>query len=109
MNDDKDIDARISELVRSVGGTVPAEVETHLRRRAAAFAPRPASRTLRLLWPLAPVGAALALASLILIIPSGGGTRGESPTEIITRFEIPDKAISIVFIQKPGFKLIQED
>ncbi len=109
MKDEQNIDARISALVQSVTAEVPAEVEARLRRRAAALSPRPASRTWLRLWPLAPAGVALALASLVLLVPSGRGKGGISPAEIITRFEIPDKAITIVFIQKPDFKLIQED
>ncbi len=109
MKNDQAIDARISALVQSVTEEVPPEVEADLRRRVAAPAPSPASRTWLPLWPLAPAGAALALAALVLLVPSGRGKGGMSPAEILTRFEIPDKAITIVFIQKADFQLIQED
>lgn len=105
MENDDRFDDRIRTLVRSVVMPVPPTVEKTLLEAAAAQAsapgPRPGFRPLLAFSALAGI-AALALA-LWVFIPA---LRPEPPrqiAEIRTEFVLPDKNITIIFVQKPDF------
>src|SRR5512135_913275 len=105
MENDDRFDDRIKSLVRSVGRPVPPAVEKKLMAAAAAQeaapGPRPSSRPLLAISALAGT-AALALA-LWVAIPALRPERPRQIAEIRTEFVLPDKNITIIFVQKPDF------
>ncbi len=102
---DDRFDDRIKALVRSAGGPVPQDVEKRLMAAAAVQAAAPgrrlSSRPLLAISALAGT-AALALA-LWVIIPPARPERPRQIAEIRTEFVLPDKNITIIFVQKPDF------
>jgi hypothetical protein len=112
MAERKELDERISDLVRSVRKDVPAGLEEKIRD-AVAKGPRQDVRPARYgrLW--LPVTAGAAAAALVLILMFGGPglpeKAGSPISEIRTQFELMDKNITIVFIQRPDFKLKLEE
>jgi hypothetical protein len=103
-NNDR-FDDRIKALVRSVGRPVPPAVEEKLMAAAAGQAsvsgPRPGFRPLLAISALAGT-AALALA-LWTFVPALRPERPRQIAEIRTEFVLPDKNITIIFVQKPDF------
>ena len=114
MDENKILDEKISQLVRSLEKDLPPELEERvvLRASAAAAAGMPRHSGLFRKWPFVwaaiPGGAALFLA-LILLWPALRKPQETQITEIRTQFELVDKNITIIFIQKPAFKLFEED
>jgi hypothetical protein len=109
MTDDKRLDESISRLVRGIHMDIPSSLEEELCRRSAALKPlsiRPAYR--RLLWTLLPSGAALIL-GVLLLMRAPIKLLPQEIAEIRTQFEIADKNITIVFIQKPDFVFYEEN
>jgi len=109
MNDEQKLDERIARLVRSVAPEVPAEVDAGIREAAAGLWPR--SRRVWLRRPfwlaLVPSAAAVLLAVIALLPPP---RKPAAPiAEIRTEFELADKNIKIIFIQKPDFNLFKEN
>jgi ferric-dicitrate binding protein FerR (iron transport regulator) len=105
MENDDRIDDRIRTLVRSVGRPVPKAVEERL---TAATAERVSGPGRRLgLRPLLAVSALAGIAALALAIWTAlPAIRREPPREIAeirTEFVLPDKNITIIFVQKPDF------
>jgi hypothetical protein len=122
MSDDKRLDEEISRLVRSVERDVPPAVEASIRGAAEAIRPRPRffGRHRRPAWVLSRRGIrTLALASgaacvivvlgALLFVPALRKPPAPRISEIRTEFEIADKNIKIVFVQRPDFKLTQEE
>jgi len=120
MSDERRLDEKIAGLVLSVREQVPAALEERIR--AAADATRPNREILGRLWlrpggfprrrtgilALVPAAAVCALAAFLLI-PILKKPPVSPISEIRTEFEIADKNIKIVFIQKPDFSLFQEE
>jgi len=109
MHDEQKLDERIARLVRSVAAEVPPEVEAKIREAAAALRPRAKRIWLRRpFWlALVPSAAAVVLAAVALLPPPR--KPAEPIAEIRTEFELADKNIKIVFIQKPDFNLFKEN
>ncbi len=105
MENDDRFDDRIKALVRSVTKPVPPAVEKELVGAAAAqeaaTGRRPGFRPLLAISALAGT-AALALA-LWVFIPALRPERPRQIAEIRTEFVLPDKNITIIFVQKPDF------
>ena len=107
---DKLDDQRISELVRSVRYKVPEAVDARL---TAALGGKKQKRTLRpvrsRLWFPVSVSAAAAviiIAAIFIFQPFKNVNEPVTPiTEIKTEFELKDKNIKILWVQKNEFKL----
>jgi hypothetical protein len=110
MDEDKILDKEISRLVRSLEKGLPAGLEERIAIKASSGAPhrRPFFRKWYLALALVPVGAALFLA-FFLLLPAFRKQEEPQIAEIRTQFELVDKNITIIFIQKPDFKLFEEN
>lgn len=110
MSDDRLLDEKIAGLVRSVESSVPPAVEEKIR--VAASSARPCPRTVGGHWPrlliLVPGAAAVVLAAFLLF-PLLKKPPAPRISEIRTEFEIADKNIKIIFIQRPDFNLSKEE
>ncbi|MGZ7046146.1 MAG: hypothetical protein ACXVJK_07470 [Candidatus Aminicenantales bacterium] len=97
-------DEELAKLVRSVERSVPPDVEHKLQVAAATLRPRRRNPLIRrpLLLAALPAVAIVVLAFLFIVRPARGP---EVPqiSEIRTEFEIADKNITIVFVQRPDF------
>jgi hypothetical protein len=106
---DKIDDKFISELVQSVRVTIPVTVEESLdevmvqkKKRWAPLLKRP------FLWyPVSAALAAILLVVLFVFTPFINSLKDTNPpiSEIKTEFEIPNKNIKIIWVQKKDFKL----
>jgi len=109
MTDEKKLDEQIARLVRSVELGVPPAVEAKIQEAAADLRPRAGRFWLRRpFWLTLIPSAAAVLLAVIALLP----TPQKPPTqiaEIRTEFEIADKNIKIIFIQKPDFNLFKEN
>jgi hypothetical protein len=109
MIDDKHIDESISRLVQEVQLDIPPAVEEAIHRRSAALRPRLGHICFsRFFWTLVSSGAALIL-GVILLMRTPTKPAISEISEIRTQFEIADKNITIVFIQKPDFLFFKEN
>jgi hypothetical protein len=102
-------DEELKKLVRSVESAVPPGLEGKVRTAAEtrrlqskfwfSFLRRP-------LFLASISGAAAVLLAFLLLVPLFRG-REETPiTEIRTEFELADKNIKIIFVQKPDFPVL---
>jgi hypothetical protein len=110
MDDDKILDKKISRLVRGLEKGLTPGLEERIALKASSGAPhrRPFFRKWQLALAVVPGGAALFLA-FFLLLPAFRKQEEPQITEIRTQFELVDKNITIIFIQKPDFKLFEED
>ena len=110
MDKDKILDKEISRLVRSLEKGLPPGLEERIALKASSGAlhRRPFFRKWQLALAVVPGGAALFLA-FFLLLPAFRKQEESQITEIRTQFELVDKNITIIFIQKPDFKLFGED
>jgi len=110
MDEDKILDKEISRLVQSLERGLPPGLEERIALEASSRAPhrRPLFRKWQLALAVVPGAAALFLA-LFLLLPVFRKQQEPQITEIRTQFELVDKNITIIFIQKPDFKLFEED
>jgi len=109
MGEDKILDKEISRLVRSLEKAPSPELNERIANEVASGPAHPRrSRKWPLVLALVPGGAAL-LAAFLLMLPISLGKKEPPITEIRTQFELVDKNITIIFIQKPDFKLFEED
>jgi len=109
MSEDKNLDEKITRLVRSIEKDIPPAVEEIIQARAASLRLRLGLLKLRrpLFLALVPSSAAVLLAAFFLLPLS---QKPQPPiSEIRTEFEIADKNIKIIFIQKPDFNLFKEN
>lgn len=110
MMNDNQLDERIARLVRSVRADVPPGVEARIKAAAAGLKPRAGRSWLRRpLWLALVPSAAAVLLALAVLIPVLRRPPVTPIAEIRTEFEIADKNIKIVFIQKPDFNLFKEN
>jgi hypothetical protein len=109
MTDEKKLDEQIARIVRSVELEVPPAVEARIREAAADLQPRAGRFWFRRpLWlTLIPSTAAVLLA-VVALLPTPQKPPAQI-AEIRTEFEIADKNIKIIFIQKPDFNLFKEN
>jgi hypothetical protein len=112
MPERKNIDKKISEIVRSLDRPIPDGLDERLRIAALTRKPRfDRPERSRRLWPAVVFGTVVS-AALLAVLLFGPGLQpkpGTEISEIRTQFELVDKNITIVFIQKPDFKLILEE
>jgi hypothetical protein len=100
-------DDELRRLVRSVERSVPPGVENKLQ--AAAVTPLPYRRKRLIRRPLifaSLSGAAVLALAILFMIPSIHGRKAPQIAEIRTEFEIADKNIKIIFVQKPDFPVL---
>jgi hypothetical protein len=111
MND-RQLDDRISDLVRRVALDVPDGLEEKALEagrtpvmRADTHTQRRANR----IWPALIPAAVLAGAAALLVLPALRRPPAAPITEIRTEFELADKNIKVIFFQKPDFNLFKEN
>ncbi len=110
MDNQKNIDKKIAGLVQSVETDIPAAVEEHLQTAAENIRPLHRIRIKRLpLFVGILSSAAVVLAALLFLFPVFHGQPEPQITEIYTEFEIIDKNIKIIFIQRDDFNLFKEE
>jgi hypothetical protein len=108
MQNSDSFDEGLKRLVRSVERIVPSDLEARVRAEAKALRPQlkprfPFIRRRIFIVPLS--SAAAVLMTFLLLVPLFRG-REETPiTEIRTEFELADKNITIIFIQRPDFSI----
>jgi hypothetical protein len=110
MNKDADLDKEISRLVRSLEVQVPPAVDERISAAAVRAHHTQAGSSVRRLWFPAVISAAVAGLALIALLKEPSGIPQTSPpiTEIRTQFELVNKNIMVIFIQKPDF-VLKED
>jgi len=110
MDEDKILDKEISRLVRSLEKGVPPGLDEQIALEASTGKPhrRRFFRKWQLALAVVPGGAALFLAFFFLW-PAFRKQEEPQIAEIRTQFELVDKNITIIFFQKPDFKLFKED
>jgi hypothetical protein len=109
MNDRDPIDEMISRVVRSIGHEVPPGLKARVRAAANDEAEEKASSQGVHILPLLAGGlAAAAVLYLLFFLPGVPTHKPLMIAEIRTEFEIPDKNIKIIFIQRPEFKFPKE-
>ena len=108
MEDHNRFDEELKKLVRGVERSVPPGVEERIRTAAYAAQVLPRKRAFHnpRLALASMAGLAALLLAVLVMIPSH--RRGETPqiAEIRTEFEIADKNIKIIFVQKPDFPVL---
>jgi ferric-dicitrate binding protein FerR (iron transport regulator) len=110
MDEDKILDKEISRLVRSLEKDLPPGLEE--RTALEASIRRPHRRRFFRKWQLALAvvpGAAALFFAFFLLLPAFRKQEESYIIEIRTQFELVDKNITIIFIQRPDFKLFKED
>ncbi len=100
------LDDKISSLVRSLEHEIPAGLEQEARRAVQVKTPQP-HLFLRhpLLWATGLASAALLLVGMLFLYPQLKKKPEPLISEIRTEFEIKDKNIKIIWIQKKDFEL----
>jgi hypothetical protein len=110
MNNQKNIDKKIAGLVQSLETGIPDGVEEQLQAAAETIRPLHRIRIKRLPLFMGIVSsAAMVLAALLFLFPVFHGKPEPQITEIYTEFEIIDKNIKIIFIQRDDFNLFKEE
>lgn len=108
MQNDDSFDEGLKIIVRSVEASVPPGLEGKVRAAAETRRLQPKFWFAFLRRPLilaALSGASAVLLAFLLIVPSFRG-REETPiTEIRTEFELADKNITIIFIQRSDISI----
>ncbi|MEW5900008.1 MAG: hypothetical protein AB1715_00930 [Acidobacteriota bacterium] len=110
MDDENRLDEKISQLVQSLEMRVPRAVDENIKMAASSLrSPSILSRRRRLRrLVLFPSAAALILA-LLFLSPFIRKRQAPAIFEIRTEFEIKDKDIKIIFIQRNDYKLFEEN
>lgn len=110
MSEEIRTDKKIARLVRRVETDVPPALYGRIRAVAADHVRSRGRSWTRRFWYLALIpSAAAAILAAVLIRPALYRTADPPLSEIRTEFELVDKNIKIVFIQKPDFHLYEED
>jgi type VI protein secretion system component VasF len=108
MDNNQNLDDRISRLVRSIDLEIPPKIESRIHGLAATLLPHRRIKILRPLWFAASAGIAALLLVVLLLSPIFRSRTEPKIAEIRTEFDLPDKNIKIIFIQKPDFPLLKE-
>jgi len=110
MNNDKDFDRKIAELVRSMEAEIPAAVEERLKMAEGAGRARQKILGRRPVFYLGILSSAAAVLLLfVFLVPLFRGVPESPISEIRTEFELKDKNIKIIFIQRKDFNLFKEE
>jgi hypothetical protein len=109
MEDEKDIDSKISRLVQAVDLDIPPELESGIREKAMELSSLPRRRVPSVpFWIVAASSATLLFLAFLLFSPKPHQQIEPVIPEIRTEFEIPDKNITIIYIQKSDFPRLEE-
>ncbi len=109
MFNKKNIDEEITRLVQSVEAQIPSKVEVELRIKTEALKPKHRIWSNRLVLPLGVITSAAVIIMIVLFLFSPiQKTSDTLISEIYTEFEIKDKNIKIIFVQRPDFNLFLE-
>ncbi|MBE3144279.1 MAG: hypothetical protein IMZ61_10200 [Planctomycetes bacterium] len=107
MKNQDRFDEELRELVRSVECGIPQAIEEKLRTAIAAPRPRLRKRLIRRPLLLASLsGAAVILLAVLSMIPLLHDRKAPQIAEIRTEFDLADKNIKIIFVQKPDFPVL---
>lgn len=110
MTNNQDIDEKITELVKSVEADIPAAVDEKLRMVQGTVRPRHRILGKRQVLCLGILSSAAAVLLLIVFLfPLIRGVPESQISEIRTEFELRDKNIKIIFIQRGDFNLFKEE
>ena len=110
MYDKKNIDEEISRLVQSVEAHIPSEIDDELKIKTETLKPKHRILSKRLVLPLGVItSAAIVLIMVLFLFSPIQKTLDTQISEIYTEFEIKDKNIKIIFVQRPDFDLFMEE
>lgn len=110
MNNKLDIDEKIAKLVRSVESDIPSAVKEKLQSAEETLRPHQKILTKRPLFYFGVFSSAVAVLILwMFLFPLFRGASESPISEIRTEFELRDKNIKIIFIQKKDFNLFEEE
>jgi hypothetical protein len=110
MTNKQNIDDKIAKLVQSVEAEIPAQVEEKLQAKTETILP-----ALKVWIKRRPLflgiltSAAMILFAFLFLFPMLEDKRDPNITEIRTEFELIDKNIKIIFIQRHDFNLFMEE
>lgn len=108
MIQNDDFDKKISRIVRSADLDVPPELERKIQTWAKEVAAHRGRRLARWpIWVAATACASAFLLAILLVYPISPGPSQEVAV-IRTEFEIPEKNIKIIFVQRADFPLLEE-
>ncbi len=110
MTDKQNIDEKIAKLVQSRETEIPAPVEEKIRAKAETIRPVYKIRVKpRPLFIGILTSAAVILVAFLFLFPLLQKRREPQIAEIRTEFELRDKNIKIIFIQRSDFNLFKEE
>lgn len=110
MNNNQDFDEKIVKLVTSVEEDIPAAVDEKLQIAVETLRPRHKILTRRPIFYFGILSSAAAVLLLfVLLLPLFQGVSESQISEIRTEFELRDKNIKIIFIQRKDFNLFKEE
>lgn len=109
MFDKKNIDEEITRLVQSIEAHIPPKIENELRIRTKTLKPKHRIWSNRLVLPLGVISCAAMTIILVFFMFSPIQKTSESQiNEIYTEFDLKDKNIKIIFVQRRDFTLFME-
>lgn len=110
MNKYRDVDEKIAKLVKSVEADIPAAVEKKLQMAEGVQPQHHIILTRRPIFYLGILSSATAVLLLfVFLFPLFRGVPESQISEIRTEFELRDKNIKIIFIQRKDFNLFKEE
>ena len=110
MFNKKNIDEEICGLVQSVEAQIPAKIENELKTKTETLKPKHGIWSKRLVLPLGVITSVAMIITIVLLLFSPiQKTLDPQINEIYTEFEIKDKNIKIIFVQRPDFNLFMEE
>ena len=110
MTNKKNIDEKISKLVKSIETDIPPAVEEKLELVRETLRPRHKILGRRPIFYLGILSSAAAVLLLfVFLFPLFHEVSESQISEIRTEFELRDKNIKIIFIQREDFRLFKEE
>jgi hypothetical protein len=107
MENNDRFDDELTRIVRSVERDVPPNLEHKLQAAAATLRPSRKNPLIRRPLLLAALpGAVIVFLAFLFIFSPIRSPKAPQITEIRTEFEIADKNIKIIFVQKPDFPVL---
>lgn len=110
MTNNKKVDEVISKFVQSVENQIPSAVEKELRIKTYVHKPEQGIWLKKMMFPLgAFTGVAMIITLVLLLFSPIQKPLDTQINEIYTEFEIRDKNIQIIFVQRKDFNLFMEE